>query len=121
MPHLIEEQGTKLLIAALEAKGHKVERLNGTLDISVDGIPAEVKTKRKKFNQLDHISLTSNQFAEAQKRDFLIYLICDLDDKPEIYKINSKDLLSSNPRIITSYEYGLPSFKQRAELIIGSD
>lgn len=118
MPHLIEELGIKILIPTLEFMGHKVERTGGTFDITVDGIPTEVRTKRKKFSQLDFISLTQNQFSAAQKEKFNIYLVCDLDAiKPEIYKINSEDLLNNKSRIITSYEYGRPVLTRVAKLI----
>src|SRR4051812_44711985 len=118
MPHNIEEIGIKLLIQHLESNGHTVRRRSGTFDLEVDGIPAEVKTKNKCFNQLDFISLTEKQYQAAKEHDFDIYVVCNLvSDTPEFYKLSARALLSNTPRVVTSYEYDKGLVKEVARAL----
>lgn len=107
MPNQIEAKARKTLIGALIKKGIKVERSdNKTFDLIVRGKYAEIKGKNKCFEGLDFISLTKNQFKEAQREDFDIYLVCGVGEKEaQIYRINSGDLIKEKHRKITTFEY----------------
>jgi len=116
MPHPIEEKATKILIDYLESKGHKVEKSDRkTFDLIINGKYAEIKGKYKCFKDLDFISLSDRQYQEALKNDFDIYLVCDLENTPEIHKISSRKLLKQRTRRITSYEFDKSAIKNCLE------
>jgi hypothetical protein len=82
MPNQIEEAATKILIKFLTKNGFKVQKSdNKTFDLIINGKHAEVKGKGNCFEKLDFVSLTENQFKEAHKKDFDIYLVCGIAKK----------------------------------------
>lgn len=108
MTNGIEKNGIALLKRKLSELGHSVTTSdNKTYDLIVDGTYAEVKTKNKPSTNLDFISLTDKQFEEVSKNDFMVYLVCNVEneEKVEFYKIPSKLLREITPKIYTSYEY----------------
>lgn len=102
------ERGTKALWEILTKQGHTVEKSdNKTFDLKVDGRYAEVKTKAKPYAELDFLSFTDNQFEKILKEDFLIFLVCNVENPEQIqlYQFSSLELRQVTPKRYSSYEY----------------
>jgi len=108
MPNAIESKGIAVLKEVLTRQGRKVENSDSkTFDLKVDGKYAEVKTKHTPYNKLDFLSFTDKQYDKISKEDFLIFLICNIDDpeQAEIYEFSSKELREIAPKKYTSHEF----------------
>lgn len=118
MPHTIEEKGLEILKEYLNKSGRNWTKSNNkTFDLIVDGSKCEVKTKGKKFSELDFISFTDNQFNEAKNgTDFIIFLVCNLNSDNEgdyeIYEFKSVDFFKMEPKIYRSHEFNKNQIKQ---------
>lgn len=108
MPNTTEQQGIKYLREALTKQGRKVEDSdNKTFDLKIDGKYAEVKTKHTPYNKLDFLSFTDKQYAKILGEDFLIFLVCNIDnpEQVEIYEFSSAELRKTEPKKYTSHEF----------------
>lgn len=118
MPHSIEEKGLEILKAYLDKSGRKwTKSEKKTFDLIVDGLNCEVKTKGKKFRDLDFLSFTDNQFNEAKNgTEFIIFLVCNLNsvngNDYEIYEFESVEFFKMVPKIYCSYEFNKNQIKQ---------
>jgi hypothetical protein len=118
-PHGIEEKGISLLVERLTNDGHNVQRLRGgTFDLEIDGRQAEAKSKGDRFEHLDFISFTENQWAAVKEQDFDIYIVSGIKEgTPEFRKLSSCDLRHKSPRVVTSYECDKRAVKDIVETI----
>lgn len=118
MPHSIEEKGLDILKAYLDKSGRIWTKSESkTFDLIVDGIKCEVKTKGKKFRDLDFLSFTDNQYKEATSgTKFIIFLVCNVnsvsEDDYEIYEFKSIEFFKMVPQIYCSYEFKKNQIKQ---------
>jgi len=111
MPHSIEEKGLDILKAYLDKSGRIWTKSESkTFDLIVDGIKCEVKTKGKKFRDLDFLSFTDKQYNAAKSgTEFIIFLVCNVnsvsENDYEIFEFQSKDFFKMEAKIYCSYEY----------------
>lgn len=118
MPHSIEEKGLEILKSYLDKSGRKWTKSDKkTFDLIVDGLYSEVKTKGKKFRDLDFLSFTDNQFNEAKNgTEFIIFLVCNLNSVNgndfEIYEFKSVEFFKMVPKTYCSYEFNKNQIKQ---------
>jgi hypothetical protein len=118
MPHNIEEKGLEILKTYLEKSGRIWTKSEiKTFDLMVDGLKCEVKTKGKKFIDLDFLSFTDKQFDEAQKgTEFIIFLVCNVtstnENDYEIYEFHSSEFFKLKPKVYRSYEFNKKQIKE---------
>ncbi len=108
MAESIELLGIRTLKEVLAKQGRRFENSdNKTFDLIVDGKYAEVKNKKKPYSQLDFLSFTDKQYDKILKEEFLIFLVCNVEnpERIEIYEFNSNELREKTPKKYTSHEF----------------
>lgn len=108
MPNKIEFAGLQILKERLIKQERDVKKSDDkTFDLIVDGKNAEVKTKGKEFNNLDFISFTDKQHEKIISDDFIIFLVCNVNNpkKIQVYEFKSNVLKKLKFKQYASYEY----------------
>ena len=105
--HATERVGLKCLETWLTRQGRKFEASDKkTFDLIVDGKYAELKTKRRPYQNFDFFYMTSNQFkAISDGPPFTLFLVCNVDnpEKAEIYEFTSELLATEEPKCEVKY------------------